>query len=157
MVSWITEVVQVESPIHIDEVGRRIADAAGVGRIGRRIRESLSEATRFAARSGSIRIDGKFLWSPDMDQPTPRNREGLNNTSKKLELVDLNEISAAALVVVAGARGIRREELPAPTVRILGFAKVTENMRFRVENALDQMIAEGRIEEQGGQLVVSGR
>lgn len=156
MASWITEVVRVESPIHIDELGRRIADAARVGRIGRLIRESLLEATRFAARSGSIRIDGKFLWWPDMEQPTPRNRDGLKNTSKKLELVDLNEISAAAFVVVAGARGIRREELPAPTVRILGFAKVTENMRMRVEKALDQMIAESRIEEQEGHLVVSG-
>jgi len=155
MASWITEVVRLESPVHIDEVGRRIADAAGVGRIGRLIRESLLEATRFAARSGSIRIDDNFLWWSDMNQPTPRNREGLKNTSKKLELVDLSEISAAAFVVVAGARGIRREELPAPTVRILGFAKVTENMRIRVGLAIDKMVVEKRIEEQGGLIVVS--
>lgn len=157
MASWITEVVTVESPIHIDEVNRRIADAAGVGRIGRLIRDSLSEATRFATRSGSIRIEDQFLWWPGMGKPTPRNRSRLKNTSRKLELVALDEISAAAFMVVAGSHGISRDELPAPTVRLLGFAKVTDNMRVRVDQALDKMVQENEIEEQGGLLVVSSR
>ena len=36
-------------------------------------------------------------------------------------------------------------------------AKVTENIRVRVEQALDKMVQENQIEEQGGLLVVSSR
>lgn len=46
MAAWVTKVVDIESPVHMHEVGRRIANAAGVGRIGTRIQESLLEETR---------------------------------------------------------------------------------------------------------------
>ena len=105
MASWITEVVNVESPVHVDEVGRRIADAAGVDRIGRRIKETLLEATRFAVQSNGIRIQDSFLWRTDMDQPEVRNRGNLTNSSRKLELVAPDEIAIAVHMVVAGAYG----------------------------------------------------
>ena len=42
----ITEVVRVESPVHVSEVKRRIADAVGVKRIGARIEANLDRAIR---------------------------------------------------------------------------------------------------------------
>ena len=79
MASWITEVVDVESPVHIDEVGRRIANAAGVGRIGARIQEALFEAIQYAARSGQIHVGDSFLWRKHIEQPELRDRSNLPN------------------------------------------------------------------------------
>ena len=41
LAKWIGLVVEVESPIHLDEVMARVRTAAGVGRSGSRIREQM--------------------------------------------------------------------------------------------------------------------
>ena len=157
MASWVTEVVNVESPIHIHEVGRRIANAAGVGRIGARIQETLLEATRYAARSGDIREQDSFLWRKNMEQPELRDRSNLPNSSRKLELVAPEEIALAVRMVVDGAYGIQRSDVPGPTVRLLGFLRVTEDMRSRVDLLVDEMIKDSRLVVQGSLLIVPGR
>lgn len=154
MASWVTDVVNVESPVHIDEVGRRIANAAGVGRIGTRIQETLLEATQYAAQSGGIRVQDSFLWRNDMEQPEPRDRGNLSDSSRKLELIAPEEIAMAIRIVVEGAYGIQQSDVPKPTVRLLGFPQITEDRRARVNAVVNQMIREGRLVEQGGLLLV---
>ena len=50
MANWIQEVVKIESPVHLDEVTRRIATAVGVSKIGNRIqkRSKMTLGTRRA-------------------------------------------------------------------------------------------------------------
>ena len=157
MASWVTEVVNVESPVHIQEVGRRIANAAGVAKIGARIQETLLEATRYAARSGEIRVQDQFLWRKDMEQPELRDRSNLANSSRKLELIALEEIAIAVHMVVKVAYGIQQRDVPGLAVRLLGFKRVTEDMRSRVEWVVDQMIVERRLVVQGNLLMVPDR
>ncbi|MCH8282241.1 MAG: DUF3320 domain-containing protein [Chloroflexi bacterium] len=157
MASWVTEVVNVESPVHIQEVGRRIANAAGVAKIGARIQETLLEATRYAARSGEIRVQDQFLWRKDMEQPELRDRSNLANSSRKLELIALEEIAIAVHMVVKVAYGIQQRDVPGLAVRLLGFARVTEDMRSRVEWVVDQMIGERRLVVRGSLLEVPDR
>ena len=154
LASWIAEVVHVESPVHVSEVGRRIADAAGVTRIGNRIREALQEALGYAIRSRELRREGDFLWRGDMESPELRDRSNLARASKKLDLVAPEEMALAVERVVAGSYGIHRQEVPGAAVRLLGFARVTQDMRTRVESVVDGMIQDGRLAEQGDNLVV---
>ena len=157
MAAWVTEVVNVESPVHTQEVGRRIADAAGVGRIGARIQETLSEAIRYSVRSGAIRAQGSFLWLKDMEQPHLRDRANLANPSRRLELIAPEEIAIAIETIVEDSYGIQPNEVPGPAVRLFGFMRVTEDMRNRVDSVVDEMTKDGRLVMQGGLLISPSR
>ena len=106
MADWIQRVVEIESPVHFDEVARRIATAVGVGQIGNRIRNRVKTAARQAARSESIQIRGKFLYWTKQDQVTVRDRSELPTASRKLELIAPEEIKIAIKLVVSNAFGI---------------------------------------------------
>ena len=153
LASWVAEVVHVESPVHVSEVGRRIADAAGV-RLSRRLQEALASAVDHAGDSSELRREGDFLWRGDMESPELRDRSNLARASRKLELVAPEEMALAVERVVASSYGIHRQEVPGAAVRLLGFARLTQDMRTRVDSVVDEMLQDGRLAEQGDNLVV---
>ena len=72
--SLVEAVVHVESPVHKDEVVRRIRTLWGAGRAGSRIRGALARGVSAAARRRSIRVRGPFLWRTDQEVPRVRRR-----------------------------------------------------------------------------------
>ena len=94
MANWIQEVVKIESPVHFDEVARRIATAVGVARIGNRIQNKVKAAARQAARSGSVQIRGKILHWRGQEEVAVRDRSELPNASRKIELIAPEEIES---------------------------------------------------------------
>ncbi|MDE0085017.1 MAG: DUF3320 domain-containing protein [Candidatus Poribacteria bacterium] len=62
MMDWIQRVVEIESPVHINEVAKRIANAAGFKRIGNRIQNAVKFAAIQAARSKSIQLKETSLY-----------------------------------------------------------------------------------------------
>ena len=92
-----------------------------------------------------------------MEQPELRDRSNLANSSRKLELIALEEIAIAVHMVVKVAYVIQQRDVPGLAVRLLGFKRVTEDMRSRVEWVVDQMIVERRLVVQGNLLMVPDR
>lgn len=150
---WIRRIVAVESPIHQDEVAHRIADAAGIKRIGNRIEEALGLSIHLATQNQMVRIHGEFLWDPAMVWPVLRDRSRLPAASRKLEYVAPEEIGLAVMAVVDGAYGIEEEAIPPATGQLLGFGRVSDDMRSRIEFIVRQMIAENRLIQQGTHIV----
>ena len=98
-----------------------------------------------------------ILWRTDMEQPTLRDRSKLPPSSRKIELVAPEEIALAVQRVVAAAYGIGWQDIAGGTVRLLGFGRVTSEMRARIEPIIRQMLADGTLMQQGEQLTVSGQ
>ncbi|MFB3041723.1 MAG: DUF3320 domain-containing protein, partial [Candidatus Poribacteria bacterium] len=153
MADWIKRVVEIESPVHFDEMARRITTAVGVNRLGNRIRDALESAAGHAARSGEIQRKGKFLYWTAQDSVTMRDRSTLPSTSRKLELIAPEEIEVAIKNVISNALGMSREHLPQETYRLFGFKAVSENMRRQVEKVVDKMIEQGQLNWKGNSLV----
>ena len=150
----IAQVVAVESPVHLDEAVRRIADAAGVRRLGSRLQATLEAACDEAVRDQMIRRRDDFLWEPAMQEPVVRDRSTLPAPSRKLDLIAPAEVARGVESVVAASFGIEPDALPAAVGRALGFARISDEFRERVEEIVKELLAEGRLAEQGGQLVV---
>jgi hypothetical protein len=89
-----------------------------------------------------------------MESPELRDRSNLAPASRKLELVAPEELALAVRKVVAGSYGIHRQEVPGAAVRLLGFARLTQDMRTRVDSVVDEMVQDGRLAGQGENLVV---
>ena len=153
---WVTSVVELESPVHYLEVSRRIAEAAETRR-GRRFQEVIDRAIGHAVESGRVRRDAEFLWRTDMEQPMLRDRSKLPPSSRKIELVAPEEIALAVKRVVAAAYGISQQDIASGAVRLLGFGRLTSEMRARIEPIIRQMLADGTLEQQGQQIVASGQ
>ena len=157
MADWIQRVVEIESPVHLDEVAKRIATAVGVGQIGRRIRNAVKTAARRAARSEDIEIRRDFLYWTEQEQVTVRDRGELPNASRKLELIAPEEIEMAIKQVVSDTFGIEWDDLALAreVCRLFGFKAVSGNMRRGVEAVVDRMIEWGQFTWKGNSLVLA--
>ena len=144
------DIVEVEGPIHVQELSRRVTDAANITRTGSRIRAVMEAAVRSAVGRKKVRRRGDFLWPPDMQQAPLRNRGGLPDASKKLEFVAPEEVEAAIRRVVADSYGMDRDEIPAAVLRLLlGFKRTTTAAQRRVTQILDDMVADGLLVLEG--------
>ena len=154
MANWIQGIVKIESPVHIDEIARRIVTAVGVSQIGNRIRKKVKTAARQAAQSGSVHIREGFLYWTKQEDITVRDRRGLPGTSRKLELIAPEEIEVAIKQVVSAAFGIDRDELARETCWLFGFKPASAKMRQEVNRVVEGLIEEGQLIWQGDSLVI---
>jgi very-short-patch-repair endonuclease len=155
LADWIVEIVRGESPVHIDEVTKRIMDRVGIKRSGRRIRGAMSTAAHFAKNRAMIKIKGEFLWLPDMDVPPVRDRSALPVGSKKIEYVAPEEIDAAILKAVNKSRGLTPDHIPHVAARYLGFLRIADPTRDQFEIRIHYLIAVKQLEQQGEHLVTT--
>ena len=154
MEGWIQRVVEFESPVHFDEVARRIATAVEVNRVGNRIRNTVKTAAKQAARSGSIEIREDFYYWKDQGEIIVRDRSELPKVSRKIELIAPEEIGAATKALVSNAFGVDQEELAREVCKLFGFKLVSTEMRREVESVLDGLIAQGELTRKGDSLVL---
>lgn len=150
----IIDIVRVESPVHVDEVARRIVDAARVARIGHRIRIAVDSAIERSVKIRKIRKQKDFLWIRGMNESKPRNRSQLPQSSKKLSLIAPEEIASAILHVVAGSYGIDLQEAPKVVGELLGFGRVSSDMRDGINKVIKNMVRRKRLTQDGNHLLI---
>jgi very-short-patch-repair endonuclease len=151
---WLASVVAVESPIHWLEASRRIASALGVQRIGARIQEAFKRACSHGVRFKKFSQRDEFLWTLNSTVPSVRDRSDFPAQFKKLELVAPEEVEAAIEQVIGESLGMSEQDVAIATCRVLGFARVSEEMRATVEDIRDKLVKESRLVQHGEMLMV---
>ncbi|MEA5405465.1 DUF3320 domain-containing protein [Arcicella sp. DC2W] len=146
---WIEQVVEVETPVHFEEMARRVADANGISKIGSRVRAKLIEATEYAVRNNTIKMKGDFLWHPEMETPYIRERSLLSSSSRKLSFISPEEINIAIKKVVVNSIAIQPDNAVPLIAKLFGFGRVTEEMRKLLLNAIDFAVLSGVVSKEG--------
>jgi very-short-patch-repair endonuclease len=152
---WVEVIVESESPVHGEEVARRIAEAAGIKRLGNRIQSAIDQAIETAVRNGQICRRSQWLWSPHMTTAGVRSRAKLPTNMRRLDKVAPEEIEQAILLIARESYGIERDALPAAVCEKLGFSRITEEMRNTVLAVLQEAIDNGIITETAGHITVT--
>ena len=132
----VTRIVEAEGPVHRDLVARRVAEAFGKARTGKRIRDASDQALERAMLTGGILPDDEFVMTPTQKGDPPvrdRSAEGAPTSAAQLPPV---EVRAAAARVVAESGETPRDELIVATARLLGFARVGADLRAVIDGAL---------------------
>ena len=137
LVDLITEIVNVESPIHADELDRRVAEAFGLQRTGTRIQDAVLEARRRAEALGKVKCIGSFVWNPKMKQPAVRNRLDMN---MDVERIAPEEIQVAAKIVNKVTHGLTKDALVTEVARSLGYQRVSANIDQCIRSALQTQL-----------------
>ncbi len=145
MAGWIEEIVKVESPVHFDEMAKRIAGGAGVSKVGSRIKDTLLRAVVFAETNGKIRRDGLFLWHHTMATPILRNREMLPAGSKKICFIAPQEIQIAILDIITNSIAIENDAVIPLTAKMLGFIRVTDEIKTSIQVVIDSLLQRGDV------------
>ena len=146
---WMEEVVKVESPVHFDEVARRMVEAAGLSKVGSRIRGALLQAASHLKYAKRIKIVGEFLWTIEMDKPLIRNRLNLANSARKIKYIAPEEIGLAIQKVVNESIAIQQEDAAVLVGKIFGFNRITEDMKVEILGVLKKLIKENILKEEG--------
>ena len=156
LIDAIEEIVRAESPVHWEEVARRIAAAVDIGRLGSRIRNTINREITASVRRGRVKKRGEFLWDPEMETPTVRDRDVLPAQRKKIELIAPEEIAEAVRLVVESAYTIRQDEAISKAAALLGFARASANIQERIRAVVSDMARAGVLLEDGDSLRVGG-
>ena len=132
--------MEEESPVHEDVAMRRVTNAAGVSRRGRRIQKALQKGIRYAARKGWIKKKRHLLLLPDQDKMPVRDRTNLDGRERDIEYVPGPEIAVAARQIVEVSFGIDKDELVQQVGRQLGFGRVGSKIQDRIGSIIDTML-----------------
>nr|WP_240950887.1 DUF3320 domain-containing protein [Methanobacterium subterraneum] len=138
------KVVEMEGPIHYDEVVKRIRAYWGLSRAGRRVQEVMKEAISLGVMDGQIIQKGDFLYFKDAPVVV-RRRTG--NPPAKMDLISPEEIAAAVRIILESQYATQADELVREVSRLFG-AKVTRGPAIsRIKEVIYDLIQKGEIEE----------
>ncbi|QNE41884.1 DUF3320 domain-containing protein [Hymenobacter sp. NBH84] len=152
LANWLAQVVRIESPIHVDEATRRLAQASGATQVGARMRKAGRAAATLAANLHHLRQQGDFLWENTMQTPPLRDRSNLPTISRKLSLLAPEELAHAICTIIAHSFALPREAMYLSTVRLLGFNRLSDEMRQQVDGAVQHLLTQGELVEVNGVL-----
>jgi hypothetical protein len=138
--SWIEQVVQVESPVHFEEVARRILEAGGVSKLGSRIRESLWMAALSSNANKTLIMKGEFLYSPEQIEIIIRDRKGFAAISKKIKYISEEEAFAALTKIVNDAFSISIEDSVSMFANTFGFGRLTADISAEIMEFVNEAI-----------------
>ena len=134
----VLKIVDIEGPIHIDEVARRITSAFGKSRAGNRIVEATGRAARLAAqRDRTLRREGPFLLTEKQAEDPPiRDRADETGSMLKASCLPPMEIAAAAHRIRSESGDMPAEDLIRAVARLLGFQRVGSDLADVINEVL---------------------
>jgi hypothetical protein len=128
----VDQVLAAEAPIRVELLARRVGAYFGIGRVTEpvvaQIRSALDGRGRFGDEDG-------IVWRIDQDPAgVPPVRVAGTGPAARRDIADvpLCELAAAARLVVERAHAISASELVRDCARLLGFARITEQVTERV-------------------------
>jgi very-short-patch-repair endonuclease/DNA polymerase III delta prime subunit len=144
------QVVEVEGPVHVEEVILRIRDSWQMGRAGPRIREAIMAAVAALRDERLVAIDGEFISLPQRS-PSPRNRAKVTTASlKRAERLPPAEIAAVLQRAVSDFHGIERAEVAGTVARLMGMGRTTQECEAVVQHEVETLLATGDLVERDG-------
>jgi len=160
VIARLLQVVESESPIHVDEAGRRVAASWGVTRLTSKVQEIIARAIESTLRDAVLFGRDDFLWNDaeEVDSISPRARDS-DEAPREPELIAVEELAAAARLILAREFRISRADLITQVAKVLGFGRAGARMRDRVGLGLDGLVESSLAleDENGFRLIDSER
>ncbi|MEM9740055.1 MAG: DUF3320 domain-containing protein [Pseudomonadota bacterium] len=135
----VASIVDVEGPIHTDEVARRLASTFGKNRAGARSKDIALKALKAAEGSPSEDVQslGDFWCNAEqVANPPVRDRSQLDGTLLKAEMIAPLEILAAADLVKENNGAVKGDALFRAIAKVLGFNRLGSDLHVRISSVL---------------------
>jgi len=151
----VSKIVEVEGPIHRDEITRRVTQIWGLRRTGKRIRDAVSQALGVASRRAAVIRDGEFFEPGDGREVTVRNRGDVtSSTLRNPRMLPPAEIHKAVTAIVRAHLGVARDEAVTEAARLFGFRTTSARLRETIEDEVTWLVAKQVLDERSGKLYI---
>jgi len=152
----VAKIIEIEGPIHREEIARRVTQLWGLQRTGKRIRDAVSRALRVASQSASIRRDGDFLAHNGPLEVAVRDRSEVSCTTlRQPKMLPPVEIRKAVAAIVEVHLGVERGEAVTEAARLFGFRSTSAQLRQVIDREVDWLVAQHVLDERNGKLYVN--
>jgi len=137
-VPLVKKILQIEGPIHSDEIARRMASAFGKHRAGQRISAITQRVLINILREGEIGEDDGFWFTNEQAKNTPiRKRSALSGSILRAEYLPHMEIKAAAKLIIENSGQVKNEDLVRALSRLFGFKRAGPDLKKRISEVLN--------------------
>jgi len=146
----VCEIVNIEGPIHISEVIRRIRIAWGVKRAGKRIQDSIMEGIVEAEKNGDIIVKDEFLYH---NNGAIIVRRRLGDPPAKINLICDEEIAEAIKIVIKTQYASPMDEIIKQTSRLFGIKVTRGTTAKRIKKVVEKLIDNNELEIQSNNMI----
>ena len=146
----VTQIVDIEGPVHTSEVVRRIRVAWGIKRAGKRIQDAITDAITLAQENGDVTIKDEFLYPKNFNLIV-RRRSG--DPPAKINLICDDEIVEAAKIVIRTQYASPMAEVVKQISRLFGIKVTRGATAKRIETIVQQLVEEGDLEIQSNGMI----
>ncbi len=146
MAKLVIAIVNLEGPIHQEEVGRRVAKAFGLERCGSRIQESVL----VGLKASSLKHDGLFWFQTGSSEKIRNRKDVVSRSLLAANNLPPMEIEQALLFLVKQNVRVSQDELIQQASRLLGFNRCGSDLRAVIVNALHNRTQKHLIENADG-------
>ncbi len=136
----INNIVDIEGPIHISEVTKRVKDSCNIKRAGANLKKRVNEGISEAENSGYIIRIGDFLYDASNNNIVIRKRNKPN-----IELISDEEIAKNIETVLLHRQNVTTKQIAKETSRNFGFKSTSKKTANRINSVLDLMIANNKV------------
>lgn len=148
----ITQLVQVEGPIHRDLLIDRLKELHGVARAGANIQSNIGRALRSAQRSRGITDESGSSFYSIPGQNLESFRVPSNSLRRPIEQIAPSEIALAILYLIEDQFGIFEESLPAAVARLFGIERLRAESGALIDAVVQDLVARHLLRRSGSQV-----
>jgi len=142
-------VVEAEGPIHSEEVARRIREAFGLQKTGKRILAHVRAGLKSLSRNASVVRDGEFWSAVGRDLTAVRNRRNAALPLRRAAMIAPTEYQLAISTIISEAVAISRGDLVVETARLFGFDRTGSDLKEAIDQQCETLIKMGRLHLDG--------
>ena len=138
----LSQIVDMEGPVHKDVAATRLAKAWELDRVGERMMHAIKSTWRSLSREGLLKIQGSFLWPSvptfqlSVRQPNPSE----NESRRSIEEIPSEETALAMKNLVRDSLSIERDSLLLYVARIFGFERAGNQIQKALEDTLNELV-----------------
>lgn len=149
----ILKVIEIEQPIHFEELCRRVAPLFGNSKVTSKVRSGVESQFKWNLRKHIIR-KGNFISVKDFDTLRVRVPDVYGDFVRPIHFICEDEIGLAMIMIANKSYGITPEDLLVSTAREFGFKRRGENIVSTLRNAYEKLLKLEKIKEVDGKVNV---
>jgi very-short-patch-repair endonuclease len=130
-------IVEIEGPVHQDEVARRVTSLFGKSRTGSLISDASLRSLKFLKSSSKL-VEHDFFWmTPEQfEDPPVRDRSSAPLTLQRADLISPLEILAAVKIATQENGSLSEDEMALAVTRLLGFKRTGAELKAAIVKAI---------------------
>ena len=149
LASIVTKIVEIEGPIHQDEIARRVARLCGKDRCGVRISAAVLDGVQLAESTRSIVSEGPFWSLIGAHSEIHSQSSSSSLKSQTRRNATTSEIRQAALIAFRQNGPMSKGELITAIARLFGFERTGLDIRASISDIVQSLIDSGMFVCQG--------